>query len=81
MVRLVHGVLILRLFRVQAVVLCVRVLHDLVHLDFVPHARGRVRVLKIVDSLLVWIMLMNIILRSAGSLTPRVRINASNSLS
>ena len=63
MVRLVHCVLVLRFLCIQPIILCVGILHDLVHLDFVPHAWWRVCILKIVQGLLIRVLLMNIVLR------------------
>lgn len=71
-VRLVHGVLVLRFLGVQAIVLCVRVLHDLVHLNFVPHAWWRIRILEVVKRLLIRILLVNVVLRAPRSLAARI---------
>lgn len=79
-VRLIHRVLILRFLWVQPVVLCVWILHYLVHLDFVSYAWWRVWVLKVVESLLVRILLMDVVLWSSRSLTSRIRIDATDTL-
>ena len=80
MVRLVHCVLVLRFLCIQPIILCVRILHDLMHLDFVSYTWWRVWILKIVQGLLIRVLLMNIVLWPPWSLATWIWVNTSNSL-
>lgn len=81
-IRLVHCVLVLRLLCIQhIIVFLVRILHNFVHLNLIANARRRIWVLKVMNSLLICILLMNVILWASRRLAAWIWVNAADSLS
>lgn len=73
MICLVHGILVLALLLIINVVLVVRILDHLMHLDLVSDAWRALRALHVVD-----VCLMDVVFASAGSSGSWVRIDAAN---